>query len=167
MSNEVVDMNQLLQITQSTAMSVNAQSKQMGLILGSVEGLKQDVIEVKSVMNDINDRVTVLEEDEALKPYQVYSVKKAVRTRVAELLKIKFDKRGGATDETMGVYKRYYGRFCGRLHNDAKCAGIEEASWRFTPRKNYQKLIDFIADWTPARGVDGLKTYFDNLTKAE
>ena len=167
MNNEIVDINKLLKITQNTAMSVNAQSKQMGLILGTMEGLKQDVIEVKSVMNDINDRVTVLEEDEALKPYQVYSVKKAVRTRVAELLKIKFDRRGGATDETMGVYKRYYGRFCGRLHNDAKCAGIEEASWRFTPRKNYQKLIDFIADWTPARGVDGLKTYFDNLSKAE
>lgn len=153
----------LIDIVRLTALNVNGISEQMGVVVKTINTLRSDVAEVKSAVNDLNDRVIVLEEDEALKPYQVYNVKKAVRVRVAELLKVKFDKRGGATDDTIGVYHRYYGKFCGRLHNDAKCAGIEETAWRFTPRKNYQKLIEFIADWTPARGVKGLMAYYDAL----
>lgn len=153
----------LMDIVRLTALNVNGISEQMGVVVKAVNNLSTDVAEVKSTMSDINDRVTTLEEDEALKPYQVHNVKKAIRIRVAGLLKVKFDRRGGATDDTLGVYKRYYSRFCGRLHNDAKAAGIEGSAWQYTPRKNYQKLIEFIADWTPARGVDGLKSYFDAL----
>lgn len=169
-SNAIIspgDGSDLMDVVRLTALNVNNISEQMGIILKTVGNLKNDVTEVKTIVSDLSDRVVVLEEDEALKPYQVYNVKKAVRLKVAELLKIKFDKRGGATDDTIGIYRRYYGKFCGRLHNDAKCAGIEETAWRFTPRKNYQKLIEFIANWTPARGVDGLKKYFDDLAKEE
>lgn len=161
------DSADLMDVVRLTALNVNGISEQMGIILKTVGNLKSEVSDVKAIVNGLNDRVIVLEEDEALKPYQVFNVKKAVRTRVADLLKVKFDKRGGATDDTIGIYRRYYGKFCGRLHNDAKCAGIEGTAWKYTPRKNYQKLIEFVANWTPARGVDGLKKYFDDLAKEE
>lgn len=84
-----------------------------------------------------------------------------MRIRVSDLLEIEFDSRGGVTDESRDVYDRYYGKFCGRLHNDAKHAGIEASNWRFTPRKFYPQLMKFAPDWSPARGVEGLKEYFD------
>jgi len=142
---------------------INSQNEQMGILNKTVGHLKSDLVEVKGDVKDISERVRVIEEDEALKPYQQYNVSQAVRIRVSSLLKIEFDEHGGVTDESMDAYNRYYSKFCGRLHNDAKHAGIEASNWRFTPRKSYQQLIEFISEWIPSRGVDGLKNYFDKL----
>lgn len=147
----------------SVATQLSVYSTELGAVKADLNEVKANVADIRS---DFGDRIKVLEEDEALKPYMVNSVKLAVRFRVAELLGIKFDRRGGAAEGYEHDYKRYYGRFCGRLHNDAKQEGIEASNWRFTPRKNYRKLIEFINDWVPARGVDGLKSYYDALESA-
>lgn len=138
-------------------------STEVGAVKSEINEVKVDVANIRT---DFGDRIKVLEEDEALKPYMVNNVKRAVHIRIGELLGIKFDKRGGAAEGYERDYKRYYGKFCGRLHNDAKSEGIEASNWRYTPRKNYQKLIDFINDWIPARGVEGLKRYYDELEAA-
>lgn len=31
---------------------------------------------------------------------------------------------------------------------------------------NYQKLMDYINEWVPMRGVEGLKSYYDGLEAA-
>lgn len=152
---------------QLAAMNINGLSQQMGLVVARMDAQDKRIAKVKAkvdnISSDYGDRIKVLEEDEALKPYMQSNVLVAVRTRVAELLGIKFDKRGGAAEGYEHDYKHYFNKFCGRLHNDAKHAGIEASSWRNTPRKNYRKLIEFISEWIPARGVDGLKSYYDAL----
>lgn len=147
----------------SVATQLSVYSTELGTVKADLNEVKA---KVDNISSDYGDRIKVLEEDEALKPYMVNNVRLAVRTRVAELLGIKFDKRGGAADGCKHDYKHYYGKFCGRLHNDAKHEGIEASNWRFTPRKNYRKLIEFISDWVPARGVDGLKSYYDDMESA-
>ena len=147
----------------SVATQLSVYSTELGTVKADLNEVKTDVANIRT---DYGDRIKVLEEDEALKPYMVNNISKAVRIRVAELLDIRFDKRGGAAEGYERVYKRYYGKFCQRLHNDAKHEGIEAGNWRFTPRKHYQKLIEFINDWVPARGVEGLKSYYDSLEEA-
>ena len=97
LSNNVstVDMNQLLQITQNTAMSVNAQSKQMGLILGTVEELKQDVGSIKQEME-------VLKRETTITRPMCRRIRKAVMSQVNKVLKIKFD-GGKVADEARVV----------------------------------------------------------------
>lgn len=133
----------------------------------SMDDMKGDVASVKGDVKSLNERVIVIEQDEALKEYQADNIRDAVRMRVSELLGIKWIKEGGVSDECMSDYVRYYGKFCGCLHNDAKKARLEARRYQYTPRKNYKELIEFIHDWVPMRGVDGLKEYYDNLEKAK
>lgn len=133
-------------------------------ILGNVQS---DVAETKADVKSINERVRVIEEDEALREYQVDNIRRAVRIKISEMLGITWAKGGGVTDECIWVYKRYYGKFCQRLHNDAKHAHVEGRKYQYTPRKNYKKLIEFIHDWEPARGVEGLKDYIDKCIEVQ
>ena len=160
MSSDLSDMAKFLS---SMATQLSFYSTELGDIKSDVNAVK---VEVTNLRTEYGDRIKVLEEDEGLKPYMINNVEDAVRNRISELLEITWDKRGGVIDECAEVYGRYYSKFCGRLHNDAKRERIEASSWKFTQRKNYQKLINFIADWVPARGVEGLKRYFDTLASA-
>ena len=160
------DGGDIMDIVRLTALNVNGISEQMGVIVKTVSNLKSDLVEVKGDVKDIGERVRVIEDDEPLKEYQQYNYAQAVRIRVSDLLGIEFDSRGGVTDESRDIYDRYYGKFCGRLHNDAKHAGIEAHKWQFTPRKFYPQLMKFAPDWSPARGVEGLKEYFDKSKKS-
>lgn len=142
-----------------TAVS-KGQTQQLGAI-------RRDVSDVKMDLSDVKDRVKVLEEDEALRPYQVKQVERALHIKVTNLLGLKWKSHGkgknGIEDESRHDYLCYYGRFKGCIHNDAKSASIEPqvAGWKYTPRKNFERLIEFINDWYPAQGVDGLKREMD------
>ena len=160
------DNGDLMDIVRLTALNVNGISEQMGVIVKTVSNFKSDLVEVKGDVKDIGERVRVIEEDEPLKAYQQYNYSQAVRIRVTDLLEIEFDERGGVIEESMETYTRYYSKFCGRLHLDAKHAGIEASNWRFTPRKNYPQLMQFAPNWCPSRGVEGLKEYYDKLEKS-
>ncbi len=138
-------------------------STQVGNVNARVDGIE---VKVDEYHTDHEDRIRVLEEDEGLKPYMINAVNTAVHIRVASLLEIEFDKRGRVAEGYEHDYTHYYGKFRGKLHNDAKREGIEASEWKFTPRRNYNKLIDFISDWVPACGVEGLKRYYDRLETA-
>lgn len=167
MSSETVDMSQLLQITQNTAMSVNAQSKQMGLVLSTIEGLKKDNGEIKGTLVSVVEDVRGLKEDQFIDLVKADNIKQSAQSRVAELLEIEFDERGGIADESKAFdYHFYYPKFCGRIHVDARHAGLEGPRIYATPRRNYKALLKFINDWVPKRGVDGLKSYYDGLEAA-
>lgn len=163
LSNQLSDMMSGIQALMN---GINSQNDQIGVINKTVGGIKGDVNEIRSEMSDMGDRVTHLEEDQFVDLIKADNIKLSAQSRVAELLEIEFDERGGVTDESRYDYARYFSKFCGRIHVDARHAGLEGPRIYATPRKNYHALIKFINDWVPKRGVDGLKSYYDGLEAA-
>ena len=145
---------------------INSQNEQIGVINKVVGGIKGDVNEIRANMSDMNGRVKFLEEDQFVDLIKADNIKLAAQGRVAKLLGIEFEERGGVTPESMYDYRNYYSKFIGRLHVDARHAGLEGPRIYATPRKNYQALMNFINEWVPTRGVEGLKSYYDGLEAA-
>ena len=155
MSNETFDMDQLLQITQNTAMSVNAQSKQMGLILGTVEDLKQDV-------NSIKDEMSILKQETAVTRAQANRIQSSIHARVVELLKLDFD-GGKVADGSIGTDERYRGGFISRCYTDARRRSKLGTPYYATLRCDFKEVMEYIEAWVPevSGGIDGYKRYLD------
>ena len=155
MSNETVNMSQLLQITQNTAMSVNAQSKQMGLILGTVEDLKQDVGAIK-------EEISVLKHETTVTRFQANRIQSAIHNRVAELLKLEFD-GGKVADESITTDSKYRGGFISRCYTDARRKSKLGTPYYATLRCDFNEVMEYIEAWEPevSGGKDGYKHYLD------
>ena len=155
-----------MELMQLAAMNINGLSQQMGLVNKAIISIKDDVSELRADMVDAKAEIRGLKDDQFVDLIKADNIKKSAQSRVAELLGIKFDERGGVTEESRYDYVHYYAKFIGRLHVDARNAGLEGPRIYATPRKNYQALIDFINEWVPLRGVEGLKAYYDGLADA-
>ena len=162
----IPETNDPMELMQLAAMNINGLSQQMGLVNKAIISIKDDVSELRADMVDAKAEIRGLKDDQFVDLIKADNIKKSAQSRVAELLGIKFDERGGVTDESRYVYTNYYAKFIGRLHVDARNAGLEGPRIYATPRKNYQALIDFINEWVPLRGVEGLKAYYDGLADA-
>lgn len=160
------DGSDLLKVAQLNTMNINGLSQQMGVISKAVTAIKDDVSELRSEMADAKADIVGLKDDQFVDLIKADNIKKSAQSRVAELLGIEFDERGGVTDKSRYNYTHYYSKFVGRLHHDARNAGLEGPRIYATPRKNYSKLMDFINEWLPMRGVEGLKSYYDGLEAA-
>lgn len=158
--------NDPMELMQLAAMNINGLSQQMGLVNKAIISIKDDVSELRADMVDAKAEIRGLKDDQFVDLIKADNIKRAAQSRVAELLGIKFDERGGVTEESRYDYTHYYSKFIGRLHVDARNAGLEGPRIYATPRKNYQALIDFINEWVPLRGVEGLKSYYDGLADA-
>lgn len=142
---------------------VNSQNQQIGVINQTVRAIDARLGNVENLSQEHNDRLTHLEEDQFVNIIQADTIKIAAQNRVYTLLEIERDKRGGVVDESIPVYRHYFSKFVGRLHVDARHAGLEGPRIYATPRKNYQALLNYIAEWVPMRGVKGQMKYYDNL----
>lgn len=168
MANDIVTTENAdpMELMQLAAMNINGLSQQMGLINKQVTAIKDEVSEIRAELVDTKADVRGLKDDQFVDLIKADNIKKSAQSRVAELLEIKFDERGGVTEESQYDYTHYFSKFCGRIHVDARHAGLEGPRIYATPRKTYQALIDFINDWVPLRGVEGLKSYYDGLSEA-
>lgn len=155
-----------MELMQLAAMNINGLSQQMGLMNKQVMAIKDEVSEIRAELVDTKADVRGLKDDQFVDLIKADNIKKSAQDRVAELLEIEFDERGGVTEESQYVYTHYFSKFCGRIHVDARHAGLEGPRIYATPRKTYQALIDFINEWVPLRGVEGLKSYYDGLAAA-
>ena len=165
-NNNDKDPNGLTKLMERATMNIIGLSKQMGIMNETVEEIKGDMSELRAEMADVKADVKGLQDDQFVDLIKADNIRKSAQSRVAELLEIEFDERGGVTDESRYNYTHYYSKFISRLHCDARNAGLEGPRIYATPRKTYQKLIDYINDWVPMRGVDGLKSYYDGLETA-
>ena len=163
MINPDPNANDPMELMRLAAMNINGLSQQMGLMNKAVTAIKDDVSELRSEMVDVKADVRGLKDDQFVDLINADNIKLAAQSRVAELLDIVFEERGGVTEESMFNYRNYYSKFIGRLHVDARHAGLEGPRIYATPRKNYQALMDFINEWVPLRGVEGLMSYYDGL----
>lgn len=168
MSNDIIstDGSDLLKVAQLNTMNIKGLSQQMGLINEAVIAIKDDVSQLHAEMVDAKADIRGLKDDQFVDLIKADNIKKSAQSRVAELLGIEFDERGGVTDKSRYNYTHYFSKFCGRIHVDARNAGLEGPRIYATPRKNYQKLLDFLNEWVPLRGVEGLKSYYDGLEAA-
>ena len=155
-----------MELMQLAAMNINGLSKQMGIINSAVTAIQGDVSELRAEMADAKADIRGLQEDQFVDLVKADNIRKSAQSRVAELLGIEFEERGGVTEGSQYNYTHYYSKFVGRLHCDARNAGLEGPRIYATPRKTYQQLIDFINEWVPLRGVEGLKSYYDGLEAA-
>lgn len=160
------DSNDLLKLAQLNTMNINGLSQQMGLMNKAVTAIRDDVTSLRAEMTDAKADIRGLKDDQFVDLIKADNIKKSAQNRVAELLEIEFSEQGGVTDKSDYNYVRYYGKFIQRLHIDARNAGLEGPRIYATPRKTYQALIDFINEWVPKRGVEGLKSYYDGLEAA-
>ena len=151
---------------QSLMNGINSQSEQIGVISKAVSSLKNDFGEMQSRMSNMDGRLEHLEDDQFVDLICADNIRLSAQSKVAQILNIEFDERGGVTEESRYVYTKYFSKFVGRLHVDARHAGLEGPRIYATPRKNYEALINFINQWVPKRGVDGLKSYYDGLEAA-
>lgn len=158
--------NDPMELMQLAAMNINGLSQQMGLMNKTVVAIKDDVADLRAEMVDAKADIRGLKDDQFVDLIKADNIKKSAQSRVAELLGIEFEERGGVTENSRYDYTHYYSKFIGRLHCDARNAGLEGPRIYATPRKTYQQLIDFINEWVPMRGVEGLKSYYDGLAAA-
>ena len=156
-----------MELMQLAAMNINGLSQQMGIMNKAVNAIKDDVSELRAEMVDAKSDIRGLKDDQFVDLIKADNIRASAQSRVAELLEIEFDERGGVTDDSRYDYTHYYAKFVSRLHVDARHAGLEGPRIYATPRKNYQALIDFINEWVPLRGVEGLKSYYDGLADAK
>lgn len=161
--NKPVDPMELMQLA---AMNINGLSQQMGIVNKAVTAIKDDMSKMRAEIVDVKADVSGLKDDQFVDLIKADNIRKSAQSRVAELLEIEFDERGGVTDDSRYDYTHYYAKFVGRLHTDARHAGLEGPRIYATPRKTYQALIDYINEWVPLRGVEGLKAYYDGLVAA-
>lgn len=168
MANDIIstDGTDPMELMQLAAMNINALSQQMGLMNKTIVAVKDDMSELRAEFVDVKADVAGLKDDQFVDLIKADNIRASAQSRVAELLEIEFDDRGGVTPESRYDYTHYYSKFVGRLHTDARHAGLEGPRIYATPRKTYQALIDFINEWVPLRGVDGLKAYYDGLAAA-
>lgn len=155
MGNEIINMDQLLQITQNTAMSVSAQSKQMGLILDNINDMKQD-------MSVIKDEMEVLKHETTVNRHQVTRLQNAIYQRVAKLLGLQFD-GGRVADQSIVTDMRYRSKFISRCYVDARRKSKLGTPCYATLKCDFQETLDYIEAWEPEvkGGVEGYKDYLD------
>ena len=163
MPHESSDPRELMRLA---AMNINGLSQQMGIMNKAVTALQGDISELRAEMTEAKDDIRGLQDDQFVDLVKADNIRKSAQSRVAELLGIEWDDRGGVTEESRYDYTHYYSKFIGRLHVDARNAGLEGPRIYATPRKTFSALIDYINGWVPLRGVDGLKSYYDGLADA-
>lgn len=127
-------------------------------------GMNDNVTMMRTDVDGIKERVTSLEEDQFVSAYQDSMIQRSARIHVSELLGLRWE-NGGVIEEDAPDYHAYFGKFLRALHSDAKRIGLEGPKIHQTPRKNYNKLIEFIGEWVPVRGVEGQKEYYDMLVR--
>lgn len=154
----IVNMGELLKVTQSTAMSVSGLSEQMGLVVNKVN---ENLVRIV----DLEDRMERRERSETVNPTQKKFIKRAVSRRVYELLELKSED-GKLTFESKVTRDRYSPLFYSRLYRDARRDGKMGDPYDATLNIDYDEVMKFVTSWVPAGGPGALKAEADENRRA-
>lgn len=116
--------------------------------------------DLEDFKGDVRNEIDGVKESQCLEPWQAAKVQEAAKTRVAKILNDWCEDNDVESDT---VYCKYYGKFVRAIHHDAKKLGLEIGKIVYTPKRNYQMLLDFIGEWYPKRGVSGQMEHYDKL----
>lgn len=155
MSNEIVNMNELLQVTQNTAMSVNSLSEQMGLMVGRVNENTKRIVALE-------DRMTSHERSETITRIQDKRLVSEIHSRVAYLLKIEYE-GGRVADNSVSDDINYRGAFINRCYVDARNKSKLGQPHYATLKVDFDEVLEYVSSWVPEveGGTEGYKHYLD------
>lgn len=148
-------MNEIMQALQLSAMTSQRVSEQMGIVVDKVNILEGKVIGLEQDFQTFKD-------NEKINRSQGKNISRAVRGRVNTILKIRFD-GGRVADDSIETDQKYRGGFIARCYTDAKSAGVMAECYWETPKRDYDRCLEYIEAWVPQ--VDGgtakYKEYLD------
>lgn len=121
-----------------------------------IAGLSNSVNDIKGSVTDISDRVTQLELNEEITTGQCKIINASVKRRIREIL--------GNDDFEYAKYSR---TFFSSIYSDAKKDCVMGHVLSSTPKRDYQKCIDYIEAWIPSCGITALKESIDQKAKAK
>jgi len=153
--------NEIMEILGKTAELTKVQSENAAVIMAelnsqrqSLSGLLNQMGNMSGKVDDLNDRMDVLELQEEIKDEQRMQLINSAKSRIIEILGNDF------IDQS-----KYFRGFIARLWSDAKQYGGVGSKIATTRKENYQRAINYIEAWIPYGGVSGLKRELDK--KAE
>lgn len=142
-----VDMSQLMQVVQGTAMNVNSNAKQLGFAIEKIGDHDRQFELVWSEIGGLKQEVT-------LTRAQIKQMYNAVVNRVTHLLR--------EAKISSSKFSKYYGSFAKKLWRDAKKYSRMDQKYELTLRVDYDIVMDYIASWYP-EGYDGVSGYIEHL----
>ena len=155
MSSELVDMSQLLQITQNTAMNINGLSQQMGLINARMNKFNERLDSIQESVDGVKAEITVTRS-------QANRLRRSIHERVAVVLKLKRE-GGRVADCSIHDDTAYRKAFISRLYFDAREKSKLGTPYYDTLRADFAETMDYINAWFPEveGGTEGYKRYLD------
>ena len=142
-----VDMNQLMQVVQGTAMNVNSNAKQLGFVTEKIGDHDRQFELVWSEIGGLKQSVT-------LTRAQIKQMYNAVGNRVTHLLR--------EAKISGSKFTHYYGRFKSQLWRDAKKHSRMDQDYKLTLKADFEIVMGYIASWYP-EGYDGVSGYIEHL----
>ncbi len=154
-ANQNEDANDIMQMLRMTAMTVNSQSQQMGLVVSKIG---DHDLAIESLKNDI----VAINQSKRVERNQALRLKKAILSRVSYLLGIKYD-GGRVADESIYNDKHYRAGFISRAYHDARSFSKLGSPYTETLKVDFDEVLKYISAWEPEveGGVDGYKQYLD------
>lgn len=146
--NENFDVQQLININGQIAMNIHGLSKQMGIMAGTVDGLRTDVGHLQS-------RMDILELKEEITTAQTEKLRNAACKRIYDIL-----------GDGKIMHEKYFRTFIKRLYRDTRLRAGLGSSIARTRKCDYQRCMDFIEAWIPSNGCAGLKEEIDERARA-
>lgn len=157
MANEIItnNSNDPMEALQLAAMNINGLSQQMGLVVARMDAQDQRLCTME-------EDLTALKSEQTITRAQCRRIRKAVMSRVNEVLKIEFE-GGRVADDSIVTDQLYRGVFVSRLYTDAKNHSKMGESYTETLKVDFAEVMDYIEAWKPEveGGTDGYKHYLD------
>lgn len=147
--------NELMQMMQLTATNISGLSQQMGIVNARLTEQNQRI-------DQLEEDLTIVKAEQTITRAQCRRIRKAVMSRVNDVLKIEFE-GGKVADESIEDDIRYRGGFISRLYTDAKNHSKMGESYTETLKTDFGEVMDYIEAWVPEvdGGIDGYKHYLD------
>ena len=150
----IIDMQELLRITQNTAMNTSNLSEQMGLL--SMTATEHD------------QRITALETwkdrhilTETVSHPEYDNIYNAVHNRAKYLLGLRYDENGYILDECRPIRDKYYGKLVSKIWSDSKRKSRVARSYRDTLKRDYDEVISYLDAYVPDGGMQAFREYVD------
>lgn len=142
------DWNQIANIVGTTSMNVQGLSNQMGIVVATVDGMRNDISTMK-------DDIYQIKYNGEITNSQAKTLAKAVKRRVYEIL-------GNNHYEII----KYAKSFMARCWKEAKDFGGVAEVYKETQKGDFQRAINYIEAWIPIGGCAKLKAEIDEKANA-
>ena len=151
----------MVEMMKMATLNISSLGEQVGVIKTSVTKLRGDVDCLKEDLQGVKDDMRITRS-------QSKQIRRAVIGRVNNVLGIEFE-GGKVKDGDIPCDVKYRQGFIARCYTDAKRAGVLAECYSDTPRRDYDKALEYIEAWVPEvdGGTSEYKRYLDLRAEAK